>query len=548
MSLLLLLACASDDKLPADDTAASGDTADSGDTGADTDAIDPRFAALAAAIEADLLASLATGASVAVYQDGAIVFARGFGSGDPDGDQPIATTTLFQIGSTTKMYTATLLLQKVEDGTLSLDDTLADAVPALEFALDDSWNDAIHLRHLLSHTGGLYDYVPWDGDSDDAALADFTYGDYAANLFAMNAPGQFWNYSNPNFTLAGLATEVADTRMWPDILVEDLLRPLGMDRSTARKADVLADGDYALGYGYTNLTTGAMGTVSMRNVPDPAWVRPAGMIWSTPTEMIEMAKFLMDGDPAVLSDTLRAGITAEQVPLGYLPEVQHYGYGMFVDRGFSLGADWYDVPIWNHGGNTLSFTSTFYVVPDQDFAIAILSNGFGDNFNGSVAAAFASLLTLPAPSASPPAYTFDPAGLDAHVGAYLDAYNVGDVTVTREGDVLYVDMPVLDEYGYTYERALEPIGTDLWILTLDGTPLDLTFLDASDGTDSVYIRNRSFVVTRVGESEPAALAATPPPSSPSPSSPRPTREAVAAWVAKAKLDAVMDGSRALRGQ
>lgn len=525
LTLLFLLACT--DKPPIDDTAGPVDT-DTGtgdtDTG-DTD-IDPRFAALAAAIEADIEANRASGASVAVYQDGAIVFARGFGSGHPDEDQPIATTTLFQIGSTTKMFTATALLQKVEDGTVSLEDTLAEAVPQLEYALDDTWNDQIRLHDLISQQSGLCDYVPWDGPSEDEELAEFTYGTYGANLYAMNPAAQFWNYSNPNFSLAGLATQLVDTRMWPDLLVEDVLRPLGMTRATARKADVEADGDYATGYGYRNVNTGTMGSVGMRNVVDPAWVRPAGMVWATPTEMIGMATFLMHGDPAVLSDTLRAELTAEHTSLDYLPDVQGYGYGVFVDRGFFLGEDWYDVPNWSHGGNTLSFTSTFHVVPEQDFAISILSNGFGDDFSGSVAAAFGSLLTLPAPAAAPPAYTFDPEGLDAHVGTYLDAYNVGEVIVTREDDVLYVDMPALDAAGYTYERALTAVSTDLWIFDLDGTQLDFTFLDGADGTESQFIRNRSFVMTR--EDAPAALA----PSEPRGGSP----EQLAAWVARMKLE------------
>ncbi|MDP2305012.1 MAG: serine hydrolase domain-containing protein [Pseudomonadota bacterium] len=523
MTLLLLLACT--DKTTLDDTAGPGDTDTADDTGRDDTDIDPRFAALAAAIEADLEESFATGASVAVYQDGAIVFARGFGSGHPDEDQPIATTTLFQIGSTTKMFTATALLQKVEDGTLSLDYTLAEAVPQLEYALDGTWNDQIRVRNLLSQASGLYDYVPWDGGSEDAELADLTYGDYAEYLFAMNPAGEFWNYSNPNFSLAGLATQVADTRMWPDIVAEDVLRPLGMTRATSRKSEVEADGDYATGYGYRNVSTGAFGTVGMRNVVDPAWVRPAGMVWATPTEMIQMATFLMHGDTAVLSDSLRGELTKEQVSIDYLPDVQSYGYGVFVDRGFFLGDAWYEVPNWNHGGNTLSFTSTFYIVPDQDFAISILSNGYGDDFSGSVAAAFESLLTLPAPAAVPPAYTFDPAGLDAHVGAYLDAYNVGDVVVSREGDLLYVDMPLLDELGYVYARALTPVSTDVWILDLDGTPLDLTFIDSSGGTASQYIRNRSFVVTRVADEAPAALAP----------SRHASREEVAAWIARMKL-------------
>src|SRR5688572_17379645 len=73
---VLFLAACTDDKAPADDTSGADDTAGPDDTGA----VDPRFQALAAAVEADIEANLATGASVAVWHGGEVVFARGFGS------------------------------------------------------------------------------------------------------------------------------------------------------------------------------------------------------------------------------------------------------------------------------------------------------------------------------------------------------------------------------------------------------------------------------------------------------------------------------------
>lgn len=537
MNRLALLALIAACRAPADDVVTDpGDSGDSGDTG--TPADDPRFDALVAAIEADLEASLATGASVAIWEDGVVTWARGFGSAHPDQDVAVTTDTLFQIGSTTKMMTATSLLQRVQAGDVALDDTLAAALPELVFANDPTWSDQVRVEHLISHRGAFYDSIDWDATADDGDLAAFTYGDFADTWFLMNPPGAFWNYANPNFTLAGLIAEEETGRPWPDLIVEDVLRPLGMERAFARTADAVAAGDVAASYGYTNVNTGRMGTVEAEETYDPAWARPAGLVWATPTEMLDFAAFLVDGNAEVLDDDLRREIVAEQVSTLYAGDRQHYGYGVMVDRGFNLADGWYDVPCWSHGGNTLSFTSHFYILPDQRFAISILSNGYGDAFTNSVATAFETLVDLPAPGEAP-VDEIDLAALDEHAGAYLDAWNVGDVTIARDGDGLTISMPLLDELGYQVDPELVGISTDLWYVYVDGYPYDLTFVDGQDGEPSTYLRNRIFVATRV-EEPPETSAAAPPAATPT------AREQAAAdpAAARARIDALLARARA----
>jgi CubicO group peptidase (beta-lactamase class C family) len=486
---------------------------------------DPRFDDFAAALEADLRNSTAYGVSVAVLEGGQLTFAQAFGSKDPVGSIPLTPETLMQIGSTTKQMTAVALLRKVEAGLVGLDDSLEQTLPELEFARDATWDDQLTLHQLLTHQGAFYDFIPWDGSAADRALADWTYATFATETFLMNPPGIFFNYSNPNFVLAGLITEVLDDRAWPDILREDVFGPLGMHRTFLRKAEVQADGDYALsfGLGFDDLVTGTMGPVEMADLPDAGWVRPAGLAWTTPSQMMLWAGFLMDGDPDVLSDALRAEITTAHVSLRVPSGDRYYGYGEFVHTGYlAKDGSWYRTPVWEHGGNTLSFSHLFYVLPELDFAVAICASGLGVDFTTSMDTALTTLADLPAPSPAP-VYGFDPDQLDRHVGDYLDAYNFGRMIITRQDDSLRIELPEVTAGGYQVAPALVAVSSDYFILTVEDVQFDLTFIPLAPGGDSQFVRNRLFVTTRVDRRARSAW-------------PKPSRESIGRLLRRARLD------------
>jgi CubicO group peptidase (beta-lactamase class C family) len=481
-----------------------GGSTDSGPSDSGDPLWDSRFDAVAAAAQKDLAASDAPGVSIAIMEGGVVTFAAAFGSKSADSDEPVTTETLFQIGSTTKMLTSIGLLQDVDDGLLSLDDSLADALTGSDFAFDETWNDQVRIEHLLTHQGGFYDYLDWSGSSDDSDLDTWHTEVYFPNLWLMNEPGAFWNYSNPNFNLAGLIVERNGGEAWADLMQTRVLGPLGMDRTYLRKTDVEADGDYALGVGYwfsgANNTVTEYGSVTMDEVGDPASARPAGSsTWSTPTQMMEVARYLIEGNPAVLSDALHDQQVTEQVALEYGLDGQGYGYGLFVYEGFYAGEEFYSQPLWEHGGNTLSHTSGFYILPEQGFAISILSSGYGTDFGSTVIAALTSVADLGEP-VTPPELSFDPDRLDDHVGTYDDAYNVGEMIITRDGDALNISMPFLDELGYDVNPVLETYGDTVFYLEIDGAWYDLSFLGAEAGEATPWIRNRAFVGTRVEES------------------------------------------------
>jgi CubicO group peptidase (beta-lactamase class C family) len=484
-SLGLLLALGCRDK--------SGDSGspggDSGDTGGP--AWDPRFDDIAAAFEAERAALGVPGLAVGIVEDGALVFAAGFGTRLPTGGDPVLPTTLFRIGSVTKMMTAAAALQQVEAGRLTLDGSIQEVYPDFEMALDDSWAPELSLHRFLSHQGAFYDYLEIDGDPSDAGLADMLLGDFPENIWCMAPPGSFWNYSNPNFSYAGLLAEEAAGKPYRSVMAEDLFAPLGMDRTFLLPDDVLADGDYAVG-ATTNWTTGVGSAEAAPDSYDVAWGRPAGFAFSHVADLARFAMFLVDGDPDVLSDEGVASMTAPQVDtLSFLDRVW-YGYGtILLPQGFFQSeTEWSPAPLWQHGGAIPGFSADLYILPEQRFAVVTLASGDGAYLDTTVDAIL-ELAELPDPVAAPDP-GIDPADYPDYVGTYSDPWNIGDFTISVEGDTVYFDAPLLDAYGYSYTRALIPSSRDSFYLEFEGSYLDMTFVRDDSGAVR-WMRDRYFV-------------------------------------------------------
>lgn len=497
---------------PGADTAPGGDTAppdtggDSGDTGAP---IDPRAEAVIAAAERDIARSAASGASIAIWLNGEAFFVGGVGTARPGADAPIGRDTLFQIGSDTKKLTALSLLRAEAAGRLSRTDALATHLPELELASDPGWLAGATVHHLIAHQGGLQDWYDLESDPADAALERVTFGAFAAEVAVFNPAGAFYNYSNPNFSLAGLVDERAAGAPWASHLEADLLPALGLTRTVPRRADI--DADAAAGVGYLSFDSTSIETVEPTEAWEGGWTRPAGLVWGNSLDQARLAGFLIHGDEGVLPTALLDALRTPHAPLYPDIDAGGYGYGLIVGQGFSLGANrYYDAPVWSHGGNTLAYTSTFYILPEQDFAVSVLSNGTGDDFIGTVVAAVEAYATLPDPVDPPAPAPFEPMVAAGFAGTYIDPTSLGTVEIGFDpaAEALTVSMPDLDAAGVPYRRSLTAYSTRVWGLTIDGYEYDVSFIEGADGT--VYLRNRAFVAARAPTARPATAAGVDP--------------------------------------
>src|SRR5262249_38928713 len=143
-------------------------------------------------------------------------------------EQPVRPDTLFQIGSISKVYTATLIMQLVDVGKLALDEPIITYLPDLKLA-DTAARQTITLRHLLSHTSGLFgDYFDDFGHGDDALTRAVATFDTLRQQFA---PGALWTYCNSGFGLAGAIIERVIGQPFETAMRERIFKPLGLERS-----------------------------------------------------------------------------------------------------------------------------------------------------------------------------------------------------------------------------------------------------------------------------------------------------------------------------
>lgn len=456
---------------------------------------DPRFDDLAAAIEAERVALGASGVAVAVMEDGEVSWSAGFGTKAPDSDEPTRATTLFRIGSVTKMMTATALLQLAASGDVALDAPITDYLPDFQVA-GEPGASAIRVEDLLTHTHGMVDYLAIDAPpAADEELYDFLHGFFFRNnVYLMAPPGRLFNYSNPGYYTAGLLVEELAGAPYREVMRDRVFLLLGMERTYFLADEVIADGDYPSG-ATVDWTDGAGARVATPDAYDNAWARPAGYAWSSVLDLAAFARFVMEGAPDVLPAAELAAMQAEQVDTEELLDLRHYGYGLSVDRGLFLGAgDFREEKIVSHGGAIPGFSALVVTVPRTGFAFIVLANTDGAYFTDSLTLALEQFAGLP-PSSTPPDLAEDPADLDRYVGTYFDPYNVGTVVVTRAGDALEVDMPDVDAAGVPYQPVLIPLSKQNYLLRIQGFDLPVTFI-LDDAGAGEYFRTRAFVARR----------------------------------------------------
>jgi CubicO group peptidase (beta-lactamase class C family) len=177
-------------------------------------------------VKAEMTRQKVPGLAVAVVKDGKVVVAKGYGLSNVEHLVPVTPETVFQSGSLGKMFTAAAVMLLVEDGKLSLADSITRFYP------DAPWRwRGITVRHLLSHTSGIPDY-------EDTTLdfrKDYTEEELARIAFGMKLefePGSRWSYSNTGYVLLGGIIRKASGRFYGDVLRERVFDPLGMGSAT----------------------------------------------------------------------------------------------------------------------------------------------------------------------------------------------------------------------------------------------------------------------------------------------------------------------------
>src|SRR5262249_4138055 len=147
--------------------------------------------------------------------------------------------SLFQQGSITKVWTATLAMQLVEEGRLDLDAPVVQYLPSFR-VVNDRQSRTVTIRQLLTHTSGIDGDLFLDTGRGDDAVAKYV--DAMANLTETVPQGKVMSYCNSGFTLLGHIIATLYDKTWEQVLRERLLQPLGLDSAGALPEEALLYG------------------------------------------------------------------------------------------------------------------------------------------------------------------------------------------------------------------------------------------------------------------------------------------------------------------
>jgi D-alanyl-D-alanine carboxypeptidase len=272
----------------------------------------------------------------------------------------------YRVGSLTKTFVATVVLQLVGEGRLGLDDPVARRLPGL-LAL----GNRITVRQLLNHTSGLFDYLA--DPTMPASIAQnhvFTPTELVgiagrhANLFP---PGTGWAYSNTNFIVAGLLIEAVTHHRLAQELQRRIFAPLRLADTSFPVTTARIAGYHAHGYVPTDLIPTPDGRpfdVTGLN-PTAAWA--AGAIISNATDLATFYRALMNGR-LLHADLLRdMKTTVAEDPA----QPDHFRYGLGIERvQDSCGVN------WGHGGNIFGYQDAAYWNEQTDRTVVIASTMF----------------------------------------------------------------------------------------------------------------------------------------------------------------------------
>lgn len=304
-----------------------------------------------------MAANSVPGVSVAVVQDGELVWSAGFGMADLENFVPATSSTLFRLGSVSKPITAAAILQLSERGKLDLDAEVQRYCPAFP---KKEW--PITTRELLGHLGGIRHYNPdGKGDIPDDSAKHFTSMEESLQIFAgdplVAKPGTKFHYSTYGYTVLGCVLEGAASEKYVDYIKEKVFEPAQMEETQA-------DNFFAVIQHRSRwYHKDKSGVVQNAGVLDSSYKIPGGGLISSADDM---ARF----EIAILANKLLKPATREVM---WTPQKAADG----SQNGYALG--WgtqkkYGLAMVEHTGGQQGTSTSIILVPENRAGIVVLAN------------------------------------------------------------------------------------------------------------------------------------------------------------------------------
>lgn len=353
--------------------------------------------------------------SLALSQNGKVIYQKAIGYALVSAGKPFPATikTRYRIGSITKMFTAVMIFQLIQENKLGLSTTLAKFYPQLPNA------DKITISMMLNHRSGLRNFTSDPGYAT-YMLKPQTHAQMLTTIAALKPefePDTKAAYSNANFVLLGYIAEHLTGKTYGEILKQRIANKIGLTDTYYGEATSTAKNE-AYSFAYTTNWTQQPET-------DMSIPGGAGAIVSTPADLVKFIEALFDGK------------LVTKAQLEVMKTIKD-GYGSAM-----LRIPFYDRVSYGHSGGIDGFTSMLGYFPDDKLAFAYCSNGAAGDYStndligGVLRIYFNKPYTIPDFKAEAlKAITLKTADLDKFLGNYSSAQMPLKITVTKNDNVL----------------------------------------------------------------------------------------------------------------
>ena len=346
------------------------------------------------------------GATISIVKDGELFFAKGYGYADVEREKNVsAEQTLFRIGSVSKLFTWTAVMQLVEQGKLDLNEDVNSYLGTLR--VPDTYPEPVTLAHLMTHTPGFEDHViGLFARSPDRLLP---LGQLLAQEMParVRPPGQLASYSNHGTGIAAYIVEQVAGVPWAQYIEDRILKPLDMNHTTVRQP-IPAELSAGMSVGYRHVG-GSFEPGEFEYVP----VAPAGALSASATDMAKfMIAHLQGGryrDTRILEEATARRMQTRL--FSHDPRLNGMLHGFYeMNRNGQK--------ILGHSGDTFLFHSHMALFPEHDVGLSVSYNSLdGGKARGELFDAFLDRY-YPAPERREDAAAAPRQGLQRFTGSY----------------------------------------------------------------------------------------------------------------------------------
>lgn len=344
--------------------------------------------------------------SVAVFQNGQIIYTRSAGFSDYENHIKATENSKYRIGSISKTITATLILKAVEEGKITLDKKLADFYPSIKNA------DMITVEQLLRHRSGIHsftddeDYETWNTQpkSEEELLDIISKGNSEFK------PDSTFKYSNPNYILLSFILQKIYNKTYEEIVREKIVLPLGLNHTYFGSA-INAQNNECYSYSFS-------GKWEKETETDMSIPMGAGGIVSSPTDMVKFGNALFSGK--IISKKSYTQMTNIK---------DGYGMGLFK-------LPFYEKEGFGHTGAIDGFSSMLSFYPESGVTFALLSNGNNYSNNQIAITVLSEVFHKPYNIPEFKSFAVTTEDLDKYLGTYITDALPLKLTITKKGATL----------------------------------------------------------------------------------------------------------------